>query len=53
MTNVVKMLLMDLMVIYKVYQNHIVEMLDKLLLLEADQIQNAWETFKNFIRLTY
>ena len=53
MTNVVKMLLMDLMVIYSVFNNHIIEMLDRLVLLDMEQLQMAWDSYKNFIRLTY
>ena len=38
MTNVIKLLLMDLMVIYLVFQTHIIEMLDRLVDLEAEQL---------------
>ena len=53
MANVIKLLLMDLMVIYSVFDNHIIEMLDRLVLLEMEQLQMAWDSYKNFIRLTY
>ena len=53
MTNVIKLLLMDLMVIYRVFHNHIVEMLDRLVVLDIEQLQMAWDSYKNFIRLTY
>ena len=53
MANVIKLLLMDLMVIYSVFHNHVVEMLDRLVLFEMEQLQMAWDSYKNFIRLTY
>ena len=53
MANVIKLLLMDLMVIYSVFHNHIVKMLDRLVLLEMEQLQTTWDSYKNFIRLTY
>ena len=44
---------MDLMVIYSVFHNYVVKMLERLVVLEMEQLQMAWDSYKNFIRLTY
>ena len=52
MSNVVFMLLKDQICIYRLYHNHIVEILDRFHTFSATEIPLAFMMYENFVKLT-